>query len=71
LVIAPPHILLGGLIGCARRFQGGSRTRYLLLPATKINSLVVMLSRPQSFGSLAQLLTRALSFFHGGMHLRF
>jgi hypothetical protein len=29
-----------------------------------------MLSCPKSFGGLALLLTRALSIFHGGMHLR-
>jgi hypothetical protein len=29
-----------------------------------------MLPCPKSFGGLALLLTRALSFFHGGMHLR-
>jgi hypothetical protein len=30
----------------------------------------IMPSRPQSFSGLALLLTRALRFFHGDMHLR-
>ena len=70
LVIKPLHVTLGGLIGCLRRFQGGSCTLYLLLPAAKVGRLVFMLSCPQSIGGLALLLTRALSFFHGGTHLR-
>src|SRR5215813_12633512 len=30
-VIKPLHVTLGGLIGCLRRFQGGSCTLYLLV----------------------------------------
>jgi hypothetical protein len=69
-VIKPLHVTLGGLIGCLRRFQGGSCTLYLLLPAAKVGRLVFMLSCPQSLGGLALLLIRALSFLHGGIHLR-
>src|SRR5882672_342817 len=43
---------------------------YLLLPAAKVGRLVFMLSCPQSLGGLALLLIRALSFLHGGIHLR-
>ena len=69
-VIKPLHVTLGGLIGCLRRFQGGSCTLYLLLPSAKVGRLVFMLSCPQSLGGLALLLIRALSFLHGGIHLR-
>jgi hypothetical protein len=69
-VIKPLHVTLGGLIGCLRRFQGGSCTLYLLLPSAKVGRLVFMLSCPQSLGGLAFLLFRALSFLHGGIHLR-
>jgi hypothetical protein len=69
-VIKPLHVTRGGLIGCLRRFQGGSCTRYLLLPAAKVCRLVFMLSYPQSLGGLAFLSIRALSFLHGGIHLR-
>jgi len=40
------------------------------LPAAKVGRLAFMLSCPQSIGGLALLLTRALSFFHGGIHPR-
>ena len=69
-VIKPLHVTLGGLIGCLRRFQGGSCTLYLLLPSAKVGRLVFMLSCPQSLGGLALLLIRALSFLHAGIHLR-
>ena len=54
-VIKPLHVTLGGLIGCLRRFQGGSCTLYRLLPAAKVGGLVFMLSCPQSLGGLALL----------------
>jgi hypothetical protein len=69
-VIKPLHVTRGGLMGCLRRFQGGSCALYLLLPAAKVCRLVFMLSCPQSLGGLALLLIRALSFLHGGIHLR-
>ena len=69
-VVKPLHVTLGGLIGCLRRFQGGSCTLYLLLPAAKVSRLVFMPSCPQSLGGLALLLIRAPSFLHGGIHLR-
>jgi hypothetical protein len=69
-VIKPLHVTLGGLIGCLRRFQGGSCTLYLLLPSAKVGRLVFMLSCPQSLGGLALLLIRAPRFLHGGIHLR-
>jgi hypothetical protein len=74
-VIALLHVTLGSLIGGLRRFQGDSRTLYLLLPdlllpAAKVCRLVFILSYPQSLGGLALLSIRALSFLHGGIHLR-
>jgi len=69
-VTKPLHVTRGDLIGCLRCFQGGSCTLYRLLPAAKACRLVFMLSCPQSLGGLALLLIRALSFLHGGIHLR-
>jgi len=69
-VIKPLRVTLGGVIGCLRRFKGDSCARYLLFPTVKVGCLVFMLSCPQSFGGLTFLLPRALSFFHGSMHLR-
>lgn len=69
-VIKPLHITLGNLIGCLCRFQGGSCTRYLLLPAALVGRLVFTLSYPQSLGGLAHLLIRTPSFLLGGVHLR-
>jgi hypothetical protein len=69
-VIKPLRMTLSGLVDCLCRFYGGSSARYLLLPAAKVGRLVFMLSCPQSLGGLALLLIRALSFLHGGIHLR-
>ena len=51
-------------------YARGKILRSTDLSAAKVGRLVFMLSCPQSFGGLALLLTRALSIFHGGMHLR-
>jgi hypothetical protein len=64
------HVTRGGLIGGLRCFQGGSCTLYLLLPAAKVCRLVFMLSCPQCLGGPALLSIPALSFLHGGIHLR-
>jgi hypothetical protein len=69
-VTKPLHVTRGGLIGCLRCFHGGSCTLYQLLPPAKVCRLVFMLSCPQSLGGLALPLIRALSFLHGGIHLR-